>query len=352
MRGAYQLDFSRHGLASLPDTIGQLTKLERLYLAQNQLTSLPESIGQLTQLQELYVDGNQLTSLPESIGQLTQLRRLSLSKNRLINLPQGISQLTHLRSLDLSSNQLTELPDSIGQFTRLELLDLSNNLLEELPTSMAGLKSLIALQLYGNDHLGLPLEITGGAIVCSECGTPNEVGWSFCQMCGRRLPKGPDELRASEILEYYFRVRSGNRPLNEAKLILVGRGAVGKTSIVNRLVHNRFDKDEGKTEGIRITEWPIRLETNENVRLNIWDFGGQEIMHATHQFFLTERSLYLVILNGREGGGDADAEYWLKLIESFGGESPVIIVLNKINEHSFDLNRRGLQQKYPAIRDF
>jgi internalin A len=75
-------------------------------------------------------------------------------------------------------------------------------------------------------------------------------------------------------------------------------------------------------------------------------------MHATHQFFLTQRSLYLVVVNGREGGEDADADYWLKLIDSFGTESPVIVVLNKIKAHPFDLNRRGLQQKYPAIREF
>src|SRR5712692_5855328 len=80
-------------------------------------------------------------------------------------------------------------------------------------------------------------------------------------------------------------------------------------------------------------------------------FGGQEIMHATHQFFLTERSVYLLVINGREGAEDADAEYWLKLIESFGGESAVIVVLNKIKEHPFDLNRRALQQKHP-IREF
>ena len=151
---------------------------------------------------------------------------------------------------------------------------------------------------------------------------------------------------------YYFRLHSGRRPLSEAKLLLVGRGAVGKTSIVNRLVHNKFEKSEKKTEGIQITQWPIRLNGKEDVRLNVWDFGGQEIMHATHQFFLTQRSLYLLVLNGREGGEDADADYWLKLIESFGGESPVIVVLNKVKEHPFDLNRRGLQQKYPAIREF
>ena len=76
-------------------------------------------------------------------------------------------------------------------------------------------------------------------------------------------------------------------------------------------------------------------------------------MHATHQFFLTERSLYLIVLNGRSGGEDADVEYWLKVIESFGGDSPVVIVLNKIRSHPFDLNRRGLLEKYPArIRAF
>ena len=90
----------------------------------------------------------------------------------------------------------------------------------------------------------------------------------------------------------------------------------------------------------------------ENVRLNVWDFGGQEIMHATHQFFLTQRSLYLLVLSGREGTQDGDADYWLKLIESLGADSPVLVVLNKMREHPFDLNRRGLQQKYPAIRGF
>jgi Ras of Complex, Roc, domain of DAPkinase/TIR domain len=107
-------------------------------------------------------------------------------------------------------------------------------------------------------------------------------------------------------------------PLNEGKLILVGRGEVGKTSVVKRLVSNQFRGDESKTQGINITNWYVHSNL-ETLRFNVWDFGGQEIMHATHQFFLTERSLYLLVLNGREGGEDLDAEYWLKHIESFGG---------------------------------
>jgi internalin A len=163
----------------------------------------------------------------------------------------------------------------------------------------------------------------------------------------------PSRSEPNRILEYYYRVRSarGRQSLNEAKLILVGRGAVGKTSIVNRLLYDVFRREK-RTDGIQITKWNLRLNGNELVRLNIWDFGGQEILHATHQFFLTCRSLYLLVLTGREGNEDADAEYWLKLIESFGEEAPVIVVLNKSKEYPFDVNRRALTQKYPNIRGF
>jgi internalin A len=75
-------------------------------------------------------------------------------------------------------------------------------------------------------------------------------------------------------------------------------------------------------------------------------------MHATHQFFMTERSLYLLVVSGRDGNEDADVEYWLKHIEAFGRDSPVIVVQNKINEHQFELNYRGLQARYPQVRAF
>jgi internalin A len=325
------LDLSDNQLTELPESIGQLTRLQYLYLSGNQLSELPEFIGQLTQLQTLHLSDNQLSELPEFIGQLTQLQSLGLSGNQLSELPEFIGQLTQLQFLDLSENQLTELPESIGRVAGLNMFYLDNNHLTGLPESLRNLSSLERLYLHGNDALDLPAEVLG-------------VSW---QESHSKVAANP-----ADILNYYFRVRGGRRPLNEAKLILLGRGAVGKTSLVNRLVHNEFKLGEQKTDGIRITEWPLRLNGHEDVRLNVWDFGGQEIMHATHQFFLTQRSLYLLVLNGREGGEDADAEYWLKLIESFGDESPVIVVLNKTKEHPFDLNRRALQQKYPFIRHF
>ena len=186
--------------------------------------------------------------------------------------------------------------------------------------------------MHENEQLGISVEILGP--------TSQEVN------------SGAKPAKPVDILNYYFRIQTDRQPLNEAKLILVGFGAVGKTSLVNRLVHNTFDPDSKKTEGIKITQWPFQLNQTEDITLHVWDFGGQEIMHSTHQFFLTERSLYLLVLNGRQGHEDADADYWLELIHSFGGDSPVIVVLNKVAEHPFDINRRALQQKFPNIREF
>ncbi len=396
-----KLDLAGNQLTTLPESLCQLTQLTALDLSRNRLTALPEWLGRLTLLTKLFVFANRLTSLPESFGHLKRLRSLDLSYNGLAVLPDPIQKLAHLEHLSLACNRITVLPESFGTLSQLSHLFLSGNKLKTIPESFIRLPKLEVLSIGGNliSHLPEWIECLSN-LKCLDLSSDEDIiAWSTSDRSSIfykiKLPGElitlPNSLRKltwleqlylhdndrldlpseilgprwveilmnkarpanpGDILDYYFRVQESGRSLNEAKLILVGRGAVGKTSLVNRLVHNRFDKSEKKTEGIQITQWPLRLNRKEEVRLNIWDFGGQEIMHATHQFFLTQRSLYVLVLNGREGGEDADAEYWLKLIESFGAGSPVLIVLNKIKEHPFDLNRRALQQKYPNIRGF
>lgn len=329
---ATTLDLATLGLTKLPKSIAQLSELRDLFLEQNNLSTLPEYIAQLSQLQALSVGYNKLTTLPESVTKFPDLEWLSLSGNQLTTLPESVIRLSNLRTLYLDNNNLSTLPEHIAQLSQLRKLALDHNQMTTLPKALRKLKLLEELYLHGNEALGLPVEVLGPTYYESSS-----------------LARA----KATAILDYYFRARGDEkRPLNEAKLILVGRGAVGKTSIANRLIHGTFE-DVKKTEGIRITEWPLTVgKDRDEVRLNVWDFGGQEIMHATHQFFLTERSLYLLVLSGREGVEDTDAEYWLKLIQSFGGDSPVVIVLNKIKEHPFDVNRNALLRKYPFIRDF
>ena len=159
--------------------------------------------------------------------------------------------------------------------------------------------------------------------------------------------------RPAEIIAYYVGLQEAKvterRALNEAKVLVVGQGSVGKTSLVKQLIHKQFDEHETQTKGIDIQKWVIEANGAE-VQLNVWDFGGQEIMHATHQFFLTRRSLYLLVLDARLEKDENRVEYWLKIIESFGGDAPVIVVGNKIDERPLDLGRRELRAKYPNIR--
>jgi len=149
-------------------------------------------------------------------------------------------------------------------------------------------------------------------------------------------------------------VKKRSIPISEAKVIVLGQGSVGKTSLVKRLLINEFDPSERITEGVSISKWSVAIndKVSPTVSLNIWDMGGQEIMHSTHQFFLTKNSLYLLVLDSRITQEENRAEYWLKIIQSFGGDSPIIIVGNKTDQHPLNIDRTGLKKKYPNIVEF
>ena len=108
-------------------TWDELKNTEDLILRFKRLASLPESIGNLTNLKELYLSDNKLTNLPKSIGKLTNLEKLFLSDNKLTNLPKSIVNLTNLKELYLYGNNLTSLPESIVNLTNLKELDLYGN---------------------------------------------------------------------------------------------------------------------------------------------------------------------------------------------------------------------------------
>jgi small GTP-binding protein len=147
------------------------------------------------------------------------------------------------------------------------------------------------------------------------------------------------------------------RPLNELKLLVVGNEAVGKTSLLRYLIKGEpRNPNEIKTPGIAQHE---KIEVRNwspddcQVRVNVWDFGGQEMMRGTHRFFLTERSLYLLVLEDRRQD-DRSIYEWMKTIRNCGGDSPVIVVINKSDAGKQDLrlDEKGLQETFPNIVGF
>ncbi|MEE9553496.1 MAG: COR domain-containing protein [candidate division Zixibacteria bacterium] len=344
LTGLRSLDLRQNYLTKLPTEISSLTELQWLNLRENKLTEWPTEIRNYTELQSLNLSLNQLVKLPPEIGNLILLKSLRLTHNHFTKLPPEIGNLLALKSLRLTQNKLTELPPEIGNLTELKSLHLGYNRLTELPPEIWNLTKLETLYLYGNHISELPPEIR----ILKKISNLN--------LKGNALSIPPEILgktnKPATIINYYFKhVGVEKRPLNEAKMILVGQGSVGKTSLVKRLIRDEFDPDENKTEGISIDKWWISVDGDE-IRLNVWDFGGQEIMHATHQFFLTKRSIYLLVLDARIGEDENRVEYWLKIIQSFGGDSPIIVVGNKIDQQPLDIDRRGLQAKYPQIKAF
>lgn len=400
-----QLDLWGNANLQLPDSIGELTELRRLVLGPNS-PRIPSTLANCTQLQELAIGNNAINPLPTWLPSLHALEHLHLWRNRLDSLPDYWEHFPSLRTLNVAENRLTKLPPSMAKLSELQYLDLRLNGIRGI-RPLAGLAKLQIVRLGGNKFEHLPEFITNWSdlevldLSCDESIVvdidEDKAVLVWLPQTGRSkerersrlkdLPTGlrqltklralllfgntqlrlPDELLGvptatnafeewhgdvHRILDYYYRTQRGAKSLNEAKLILLGWGGVGKTSLVNRLIHDRFDPSESRTEGIEISSWPVTLNSNEIARLNVWDFGGQEIMHATHQFFLTTRSIYLIVLSGRAGSADSDADYWLRIVNSFAPDSPIILALNQIVKDPFDLDERNMRQKFSNIRSF
>jgi energy-coupling factor transporter ATP-binding protein EcfA2 len=236
-------------------------------------------------------------------------------------LPSEISQLTHLTQLDLSDNQLTMLLKEIKQLTHLALLDLSNNQLEALPPEIVQLRNLIYLYLNGNSLSWIPSEIQEGG-------------------------------DARRILNFYKQLLEQETDyLYEAKLLIVGESGAGKTTLAKKIkdLHYQLQKDEESTEGIDVTQWDFPLDNGRQFRVNIWDFGGQEIYHATHQFFLTKRSLYALVADTRKE--DTDFYYWLNVVELLSDGSPLLIVKNEKQDRHREINERQLWGQFKNIKE-
>jgi internalin A len=214
------------------------------------------------------------------------------------------NQLTHLAINGRSDIEWA----AISNNPVLEWLNLDSNNLTRLPESLQKLKYLANLELADNP-ITQPL-------------------------------KGINkELSSQELMAYLFEVQDKNtKPLNEAKVLVVGDERVGKTSLINRLLGHSHNPNQKSTPGIDIQNHQL----SNDIRVNIWDFAGQEITHQTHQFFLSTRSLYLYVLDSQKEDNDSAIYHWLSVIKANGDDSPIIVVVNKRDLNAgftFDSNR-------------
>jgi len=309
-----------------------LTGLQTLYLDSNQISDI-RFLENLTGLQTLYLSNNQISDI-RFLENLTGLQTLYLSNNQISDL-RFLENLTGLQTLDLNSNKISDIR-FLENLTGLQTLDLRNNKLKEISLSIFRLKmeidmhehSISGLSLYGNTIESPPLEII-------KQGKKSVLDW--------------------------FAAKKGK--LNEIKIILIGEPGAGKTSLLKRLKNNTFNPtNEPPTDGVNIEDIAFGMcdtfkeQTSlRDITGHFWDFGGQEIMNATHQFFLTKRSIYVLVLDARIDKNNASQiRNWVMRIRATGGNSPIIVLANQIDINpgfGFE-NERELQKEFPQIKHF
>jgi len=285
---------------------------------------------------------------------------------------QLIENSTNLRELTLSRcTQLTKLKrGSVAAHQQLWKLVLANcTTLEKLP-SLAELKSLRHLDLSGCESLVTLPDI------------PDHLQYLIVFGCDRLsefLEQGIGEIDRGKNHEenvadwFHFRKRFGEVIEIEprAKLLLLGDGRAGKTSLAKALnraalgpdlaaseeyCYLQHDPGESPTHSIQFFSWRTPFSLPVDARnflsrqqpgcpeqelsgiVHLWDFGGQEIYHRTHRIFAAEGTVFLLVWKANADDDQVDKscpedmtleawreinkvrplDYWLRYLESLG----------------------------------
>ena len=184
----------------------------------------------------------------------------------------------------------------------------------------------------------------------------------------RQIALLPVEILAQGVTETNRRVSEillgrARRPLNRVRAIFLGHGDAGKTSLIHALHGEQvIAGDQAMTRGVNIStrvhsdDAAVNItETREpsNLTVHYWDFGGQVMVHHTHQFFLRSNCLYVIVIDGRRNErASEDARYWLEHVRAYANDAPVLLVGNKVDLAPVHIDTFSLKQLFPNIVDF
>tara|TARA_R110002050_G_scaffold35785_2_gene89737 strand:+ start:959 stop:3367 length:2409 start_codon:yes stop_codon:yes gene_type:complete len=248
------------------------------------LKDYPEALSAINPVLVFEFSSNAVREFPTSLfpNFSDSLTSLVLSNNKISEIPHDINELSSLTVLNVSQNRISELPGSLRELRLLRNLDISNNRITHLPAFLAQIPNMYCINAEGNPVKNISKD--------------------------RLIFEGRESLSVLESSMTKM-VKS-----YRMKLMFVGEGNVGKTSLITSLLggkpkqtqHSQYNK---ATDGIDISNWHVKVanhveagaEANtmgdKKVEFSCWDFAGQTIYYPTHQFFISDRAVYVVVFN-------------------------------------------------------
>ncbi len=307
-----EIDF-RDNLIKDISPIEKLINLINIDFSNNQISDIAP-INKLINLINIDFSNNQISDIAP-INKLINLINIDFSNNQISDIA-PINKLINLINIDFSNNQISDIAP-INKLINLNTISFSNNKISDI-TTIRNLLNLKILRLNCNNISDITPIFNLDVKYCTILNNPIQ-----------RVPPTMLDLEYNDIKKYLIGISGKTETLNEAKVIFIGEGGAGKTSIRKRIIDPNapLPTDKDTTRGIDIDHWSFTTDKDQEIKLNLWDFGGQLIYHSTHRFFLSHNALYLLITDNRECGTDFD--YWCYFIRKFAGNSPIIIVNNE-----------------------
>ena len=343
-----ELDLSKNKLKNIPETIQFLPFLEILKVSNNQLLTIPNGLGALTRLKKIYLNENSLQFLPPNLfSQMIGLEEIYLYKNRLENICDNYSSIfdnmKHLKFLDIHSNYLTffniftEMPvldalllsynqiqsiNGLDKCYNLTNLDLNNNKITDFPSDILKLKKLSTLNLQNNDLNGIPntLGLMNNLVRLNIEGNPLK------RLVGKMRNCSTEELKnylKSRITDADFE----NTPMKKEDLYDIN----DNTNMNNQILHNIFNNGlvmkEMNIKSLPIEEMQNSIQKNT---LNKIDFSINQINDISNLTYVLNRIESISELNLSQN-----------LIEKFP-----LIILSLPNLTTLNLSKNKLK-KFP-----
>jgi small GTP-binding protein len=140
------------------------------------------------------------------------------------------------------------------------------------------------------------------------------------------------------------------------KIVVIGEGAVGKTSLIKRFTQGSFNKDYIKTLGAQFSRYELISGPKKEVRsrLFLWDIAGQSEFSFMRPTFYNGAKAAIIVYDLSRPETLATVDNWHKDITQYTGNIPIILFGNKADllpdeEHYDDTKVKEVISKYKLL---
>merc|ERR1712032_958488 len=130
---------------------------------------------------------------------------------------------------------------------------------------------------------------------------------------------------------------------NLIKIVLLGDGRVGKTSIISKFFREKFDKKEEMTINSSYEEREYTYK-DKNYIFCIWDTAGQEKFNALTPLYYRDANGALLVYDVTIKETFQKVEKWVEELKIFNKDIEITVAGNKSDVGKFDIDRNLLNE--------